>query len=86
MALSKSNRLLKTDSGPAVRRRRGHPVGVTLPSTPAPYALATGLAAAHRLRILHGLYGPGSRRVLLEAGLRSRRRRSPSTSRSPGTW
>jgi SAM-dependent methyltransferase len=32
--------------------------------------LATGEAAAHRLRILHGLYGPGSRRVLLEAGLR----------------
>ena len=31
--------------------------------------LATGEAAAYRLRILHGLYGPGSRRVLLEAGL-----------------
>ena len=70
MALSKSDRMLKTDSRPAVRRRRGDPVPVTVPSTPAPYALATGLAAAHRLRILHGLYGPGSRRVLLEAGLR----------------
>jgi SAM-dependent methyltransferase len=34
------------------------------------YALATGEAADHRLRILHGLYGPGTRRVLLEAGLR----------------
>jgi SAM-dependent methyltransferase len=34
------------------------------------YALATGEAAAHRLRILHDLYGPGTRRVLLEAGLR----------------
>src|SRR5262249_54278598 len=33
------------------------------------YALATGEAAAHRLRILHDLYGPGTRRVLLEAGL-----------------
>jgi ubiquinone/menaquinone biosynthesis C-methylase UbiE len=32
--------------------------------------LATGEAAAYRLRILHRLYGPGSRRVLLEAGLR----------------
>jgi SAM-dependent methyltransferase len=43
---------------------------VCLPIAPAPYALATGEAAAHRLRILHGLYGPGSRRLLLEAGLR----------------
>ena len=33
------------------------------------YALATGEAAANRLRILQGLYGPGTRRVLLEAGL-----------------
>jgi ubiquinone/menaquinone biosynthesis C-methylase UbiE len=32
--------------------------------------LATGQAAAYRLRILHQLYGPGTRRVLLEAGLR----------------
>ena len=70
MALSKSNRMLKTESRPAVRRRRGHPDRVALPSAPGPYALATGEAAAYRLRILHGLYGPGSRRVLLEAGLR----------------
>jgi SAM-dependent methyltransferase len=34
------------------------------------YALATGEAAAYRLRILHELYGPGSCRVLLDAGLR----------------
>src|SRR5215470_17857367 len=34
------------------------------------YALATGTAATHRLRVLHGLYGPGARRVLLHAGLR----------------
>jgi tRNA A58 N-methylase Trm61 len=39
-------------------------------SAPEPYVLATGEAAAHRLQILHGLYGPGTRRVLLEAGLR----------------
>jgi SAM-dependent methyltransferase len=42
---------------------------VALPSARGHYALATGEAAAYRLRILHGLYGPGSRRVLLEAGL-----------------
>jgi SAM-dependent methyltransferase len=35
-----------------------------------PYVLATGEAAAYRLRLLHGLYGPGTRRVLLAAGLR----------------
>jgi SAM-dependent methyltransferase len=34
------------------------------------YALATGAAAADRLRILHDLYGPGTRRVLLDAGVR----------------
>ena len=34
------------------------------------YALATGKAADYRLRILHNLYGPGTRRVLLEAGLK----------------
>jgi SAM-dependent methyltransferase len=33
------------------------------------YALATGEAATYRLRLLHDLYGPGTRRVLLEAGL-----------------
>jgi SAM-dependent methyltransferase len=34
------------------------------------YVLATGEAAAYRLNILHGLYGSGTRRVLLKAGLR----------------
>jgi SAM-dependent methyltransferase len=34
------------------------------------YALATGKTADYRLRLLHGLYGPGTRRVLLGAGLR----------------
>ena len=34
------------------------------------YALATGEAAAYRLCILHEVYGPGTRRVLLDAGLR----------------
>jgi SAM-dependent methyltransferase len=43
---------------------------VSLRSATGPYVLATGEAAAYRLRILHGLYGPGTRRVLLESGLR----------------
>jgi SAM-dependent methyltransferase len=34
------------------------------------YALATGEAAAYRLRILENVYGCGTRRVLLDAGLR----------------
>ena len=40
------------------------------PSTPGQYALATGQVAAYRLRLLHSLYAPGTRRVLLAAGLR----------------
>ena len=32
------------------------------------YVLATGQAAANRLRILHDVYGPGARRVLLDGG------------------
>jgi SAM-dependent methyltransferase len=43
---------------------------VALRDDPGTYALATGEAATDRLRILHNLYGPGTRRVLLEAGLR----------------
>jgi SAM-dependent methyltransferase len=34
-----------------------------------PYALATGEAADYRLRLLHDLYGPGTRRVLRAAGV-----------------
>ena len=47
---------------------------IPLRSAPGPYVLATGEAAAYRLRLLHGLYGPGTRRVLLDAGLRPRMR------------
>jgi SAM-dependent methyltransferase len=43
---------------------------IPVQNTTGQYALATGEAAAYRLAILHGLYGPGTRRVLLEAGLR----------------
>ena len=35
------------------------------------YVLATGDAAANRLRILHNVYGPGAREVLMRAGIRS---------------
>jgi SAM-dependent methyltransferase len=35
-----------------------------------PYALATGAGAVRRLHVLHDLYAPAGRRVLLEAGLR----------------
>ena len=42
----------------------------TLNGAAGSYVLATGEAAGYRLRILHGLYGPGTRRLLLEAGLR----------------
>jgi SAM-dependent methyltransferase len=34
------------------------------------YALATGEAATHRLHVLHDVYGPGTRRLLRDAGLR----------------
>lgn len=33
------------------------------------YVLATGDAAANRLRILHNVYGPGARELLLRAGI-----------------
>ena len=33
------------------------------------YVLATGDAAVNRLRILHNVYGPGTRQVLLRAGI-----------------
>jgi SAM-dependent methyltransferase len=33
------------------------------------YVLATGARAANRLRILHNVYGPGARRVLVQAGI-----------------
>jgi SAM-dependent methyltransferase len=35
------------------------------------YVLATGKAAAYRLKILHQVYGPGSREVLRSAGIRT---------------
>lgn len=35
------------------------------------YVLATGRAAAHRLRILHSVYGPGALQLLSKAGIRT---------------
>jgi SAM-dependent methyltransferase len=35
-----------------------------------PYALAWGPAAVRRLQLLHNIYAPAGRRVLLEAGLK----------------
>jgi SAM-dependent methyltransferase len=43
---------------------------VRLDRSTRPYVLATGEAAAYRLHLLHNLYGRGTRRVLLDAGLR----------------
>lgn len=36
---------------------------------PAEYTLATGAAAVRRLHVLHNVYSPVGRRVLLRAGL-----------------
>ena len=35
-----------------------------------PYVLATGAAAVRRLHVLHNIYSPAGRRVLLQAGLK----------------
>lgn len=40
-----------------------------MPETIGKYALATGEAAALRLKLLHQCYGPAGRRILLQAGL-----------------
>src|SRR5947199_8415705 len=37
---------------------------------PDSYVLATGTAAVRRLHVLHDIYSPRARRVLLQAGLR----------------
>jgi hypothetical protein len=50
---------------------------VTLAPTSGPYVLATGEAAAYRLRLLHNLYEEGTRRVLHDAGLRRRMHSAP---------
>jgi SAM-dependent methyltransferase len=59
---------LRPDGVPAESADARHQLLVR--SAPGPYVLATGEAADYRLRLLHGLYGPGTRRLLLGAGLR----------------
>jgi SAM-dependent methyltransferase len=58
---------LKLRGIPAASPNGQHPIPPQRVS--GPYVLATGEAAAYRLRMLHSLYGPGTRRVLLDAGL-----------------
>src|SRR5262245_47684991 len=64
------NRLSQARARPVVRGRCC-PAPAPDHSATGPYVLATGEPAAYRLRILHNLYGPGTRRLLREAGLRS---------------
>jgi len=45
-------------------------IDLKLDSTRGDYVLATGDAAAHRLRILHNIYGEGARQLLTRAGIR----------------
>jgi SAM-dependent methyltransferase len=59
---------LRLDGVPAEPSDALHQLPVR--AAPGPYVLATGPAADYRLRILHGLYGPGTRRLLLWAGVR----------------
>jgi SAM-dependent methyltransferase len=57
-------------SSPYVPERASRALWPLRQSAQPAYALATGEAAAHRLRILHDVYGPGTRRVLIESGIR----------------
>lgn len=52
-------------------------LGLSRPTSTAPvepareeYVLATGSAAVHRLWLLHSIYSPAGKRILLQAGLR----------------
>jgi SAM-dependent methyltransferase len=48
---------------------KGSSVSLNTLAAPHPYVLATGPAAARRLHVLHDIYSPAGRRVLLQAGL-----------------
>jgi SAM-dependent methyltransferase len=48
--------------------RTSAPNGTSQAAAKDPYVLETGGAAAYRLSVLHGLYGPGTRRLLSDAG------------------
>jgi SAM-dependent methyltransferase len=70
MFFSRFNLSRMGESRTARRSGHGGPIRKTLPSASDPYVLATGEPADYRLRMLHEVYGPGTRRLLLEAGLR----------------
>jgi len=59
---------LKLDDVPVESSDARHKLPVR--SATGPYVLATGKAADYRLHILHGLYGPGTRQLVIRAGLR----------------
>lgn len=44
-------------------------MSLTGPTCTDPYVLATGAAAVRRLHVLHNIYSPAGRRILLQAGL-----------------
>jgi SAM-dependent methyltransferase len=48
---------------------KGSCVSLNTLAAPHPYVLATGAAAVRRLHVLHDIYSPAGRRVLLQAGL-----------------
>jgi SAM-dependent methyltransferase len=69
MSTSRPNGTSRVEPRPASLERRGDSAGELHNAASRPYVLATGEAAAYRLRILHELYGLGTCRVLLQSGL-----------------
>jgi ubiquinone/menaquinone biosynthesis C-methylase UbiE len=59
-----------TNAMPAANYRESVNSGATIGAW-SPYALKTGPAAVRRLHLLHKIYAPAGRRILLEAGLKS---------------
>jgi len=58
------------DAVPARLRNSGEVMAPDSSSAHGEYALATGAAAVRRLFVLHNIYSPAGRRVLLRAGLK----------------
>jgi SAM-dependent methyltransferase len=48
---------------------KGMQMTSTVPTSADPYVLATGAAAVRRLHVLHNIYSPAGKRILLQAGL-----------------
>ncbi len=51
-------------------RKNGAHASCTTSDRSGPYALAHGTDAVHRLHLLHKIYAPAGRRILLQAGLK----------------